>query len=147
MRSANQPAWIGWSGIRFYLAGPLIAGEAMPSANGSRKSRSDLSLKLDECCADLERSLGMPLVRIDLLKGKDATYRQNVGRVVHEAMIGVGVPEKDGFQIITEHDENNFIFDSTYLGIERTATSSSSKSPGMTTECGGPDRLDRFREE
>jgi 4-oxalocrotonate tautomerase len=62
----------------------------------------------------------MPLVRIDLLKGKDAAYRQNVGRVVYEAMIGVGVPEKDRFQIISEHDENNFIFDPTYLGIERT---------------------------
>jgi phenylpyruvate tautomerase PptA (4-oxalocrotonate tautomerase family) len=62
----------------------------------------------------------MPLVRIDLLKGKDAAYRQNVGRVVYEAMIGVGVPEKDRFQIISEHDEHNFIFDPTYLGIERT---------------------------
>jgi phenylpyruvate tautomerase PptA (4-oxalocrotonate tautomerase family) len=62
----------------------------------------------------------MPLVRIDLLKGKDAAYRQNVGRVVYEAMIGVGVPEKDRFQVISEHDENNFVFDPTYLGIERT---------------------------
>ena len=62
----------------------------------------------------------MPLVRIDLLKGKDAAYRQNVGRVVYEAMIGVGVPEKDRFQIISEHDEHDFIFDPTYLGIERT---------------------------
>jgi phenylpyruvate tautomerase PptA (4-oxalocrotonate tautomerase family) len=33
----------------------------------------------------------MPLARIDLLKGKDAAYRQNVGRVVYEAMIAVGV--------------------------------------------------------
>jgi 4-oxalocrotonate tautomerase len=61
----------------------------------------------------------MPLARIDLLKGKDATYRQNVGRVVYEAMIRVGVPEKDRFQIITEHDADNFLFDPTYLGIER----------------------------
>jgi phenylpyruvate tautomerase PptA (4-oxalocrotonate tautomerase family) len=62
----------------------------------------------------------MPLVRIDLLEGKDTAYRQNVGRVVYQAMIGVGVPEKDRFQIISEHDENNFIFDPTYLGVERT---------------------------
>jgi 4-oxalocrotonate tautomerase len=61
----------------------------------------------------------MPLARIDLLKGKDAAYRQNVGRVVYEAMIGVGVPEKDRFQIINEHDADNFLFDPTYLGIER----------------------------
>jgi phenylpyruvate tautomerase PptA (4-oxalocrotonate tautomerase family) len=62
----------------------------------------------------------MPLVRIELLKGKDASYRQNVSRVIYEAMLAVGVPEKDRFQIINEHDENNFIFDTTYLGIERT---------------------------
>ncbi|WP_088342656.1 MULTISPECIES: tautomerase family protein [Rhodomicrobium] len=61
----------------------------------------------------------MPLARIDLLKGKDAAYRQNVGRVVYEAMIGVGVPEKDRFQIINEHDADNFLFDPIYLGIER----------------------------
>ena len=61
----------------------------------------------------------MPLVRIDLLKGRDAAYRQNVGRVVYEAMIGVGVFDRDRFQIIGEHDGNNFIIDPTDLGIER----------------------------
>jgi 4-oxalocrotonate tautomerase len=30
----------------------------------------------------------MPLVRIDLRKGKDAAYRQQIGRVLHEALIG-----------------------------------------------------------
>jgi 4-oxalocrotonate tautomerase len=62
----------------------------------------------------------MPLVRIDIRKGKDAAYRQEIGRVVYEAMVGVGVPQKDRFQIIAEHDTSNFIFDPTYLGIERT---------------------------
>jgi phenylpyruvate tautomerase PptA (4-oxalocrotonate tautomerase family) len=62
----------------------------------------------------------MPLVRIDIRKGKDAAYRQEIGRVVYEAMVGVGVPQKDRFQIIAEHDAGNFIFDPTYLGIERT---------------------------
>ena len=32
----------------------------------------------------------MPLVRIDLRKGKDLTYRQEIGRVVYEAMVAVG---------------------------------------------------------
>jgi hypothetical protein len=36
----------------------------------------------------------MPLVRIDLQKGKDAAYRKRIGRVVYEAMVGVGVPAK-----------------------------------------------------
>jgi len=62
----------------------------------------------------------MPLVRIDLRKGKDATYRQEIGRVVYEAMVGVGVPEQDRFQIVAEHDADNFFFDPSYLGIERT---------------------------
>ena len=42
----------------------------------------------------------MPLVRIDLRKGKDAAYRQEIGRVVYEALIGVGVPKNDRFQVI-----------------------------------------------
>jgi phenylpyruvate tautomerase PptA (4-oxalocrotonate tautomerase family) len=62
----------------------------------------------------------MPLARIDLLQGKNAAYRQKVSRVIHEAMVLVGVPEKDRFQVISEHSKDNFIFDATYLGIERT---------------------------
>ena len=62
----------------------------------------------------------MPLVRIDLRKGKDAIYRQQIGRVVYDAMVSVGVPANDRFQIVTEHEADNFLFDQTYLGIERT---------------------------
>jgi phenylpyruvate tautomerase PptA (4-oxalocrotonate tautomerase family) len=62
----------------------------------------------------------MPLVRIDLRKGKDAAYRQQIGRVVYEAMVSVGVPANDRFQVIGEHDADNFLFDPTYLGINRT---------------------------
>lgn len=62
----------------------------------------------------------MPLARIDLRKGKDAAYRQAISRVIYEAMVGIGVPENDRFQLITEHDADNFVFDPTYLGIART---------------------------
>ena len=62
----------------------------------------------------------MPLVRIDLRKGKDAAYRQDIGRVVYEAMVAAGVPEKDRFQVVAEHDADNFLYDPSYLGIERT---------------------------
>jgi phenylpyruvate tautomerase PptA (4-oxalocrotonate tautomerase family) len=61
----------------------------------------------------------MPLVRIDLLKGKDENYRRQLGRVVYEAMVSVGVPENDRFQIVSEHDEGIFLFDPDYLGIHR----------------------------
>ncbi len=61
----------------------------------------------------------MPLARIDLRKGKDANYRREIGRVVYEAMIGVGVPPKDRFQVIHEHDADDFLFDPEYLSINR----------------------------
>ncbi|PNE09608.1 MAG: tautomerase family protein, partial [Beijerinckiaceae bacterium] len=35
-------------------------------------------------------------------------------------MVSVGVPENDRFQIVSEHDEGNFLFDPDYLGIHRT---------------------------
>lgn len=62
----------------------------------------------------------MPLVRIDLARGKTEHYRHDVGDVVYEAMIAtINVPADDRFQIISEHAENDFIIDRTYLGIER----------------------------
>jgi phenylpyruvate tautomerase PptA (4-oxalocrotonate tautomerase family) len=35
-------------------------------------------------------------------------------------MLSVGVPRKDRFQLVTEHDAGNFLFDEDYLGIHRT---------------------------
>lgn len=61
----------------------------------------------------------MPLARIDLVKGKDEKYRQEIGRVIYEALTGVGVPQDDRFQIVTEHDAANFLFAPDYLGIHR----------------------------
>ena len=61
----------------------------------------------------------MPLVRIDLRKGKDAAYRQKVGRLVYDALVSVGVPRKDRFQVIVEHEADGFQFDPDYLGIQR----------------------------
>jgi 4-oxalocrotonate tautomerase len=64
----------------------------------------------------------MPLVRIDLQKGKDASYRQKAGQIVYEAMVAhTGVPQNDRFQIIAEHSADNFIYDSDYLDIHRTS--------------------------
>jgi 4-oxalocrotonate tautomerase len=62
----------------------------------------------------------MPLVRIDLRKGKPDTYREAISRIVHEALVSVGVPEDDRFQVIAEHDSPNFVFDLNYLDIRRT---------------------------
>jgi phenylpyruvate tautomerase PptA (4-oxalocrotonate tautomerase family) len=70
--------------------------------------------------ADINKETVMPLARIDLRKGKDAAYRREIGRVVYEAMIGVGVPQNDRFQVIHEHETDDFLFDADYLGIHRT---------------------------
>ena len=63
----------------------------------------------------------MPFVRIDLRRGKDAAYRQQVAQAVYDALLSVGVPERDRFQAINEYDESSLIFDPTYLGIRRSA--------------------------
>jgi phenylpyruvate tautomerase PptA (4-oxalocrotonate tautomerase family) len=63
----------------------------------------------------------MPLVRIDLMKKPDPSFGQRVGRVIYESMkSSIGVPDHDNFQVITEHDAQHLIFDTSYLGIERT---------------------------
>jgi 4-oxalocrotonate tautomerase len=63
----------------------------------------------------------MPFVRIDLMQGKDATYRTTIGDVVYDAMRRtLDVPENDRFQVIAERGATDFIIDRTYMGIERT---------------------------
>jgi phenylpyruvate tautomerase PptA (4-oxalocrotonate tautomerase family) len=61
----------------------------------------------------------MPLVRIDLRAGKAAEYRAAIGEVIYDALLGIGVPVNDRFQIITEHPRECLIFDPGYLGIQR----------------------------
>jgi 4-oxalocrotonate tautomerase len=62
----------------------------------------------------------MPLVRIDLIQGRPSDYRKTIGEVVYEAMIeNFKVPKNDHFQVITEHPAEGFIFDPSYLGIQR----------------------------
>ena len=61
----------------------------------------------------------MPLVRIDLIKGKSDEYRLAVGDAVYRALLGLGAPADDQFQIIEEHDPGDFIYAPRYLGIER----------------------------
>jgi len=61
----------------------------------------------------------MPLVRIDLREGKPADYRVAIGEVIYDALLSIGVPANDRFQIITEHPTSDLIFDPGYLGVER----------------------------
>ncbi len=61
----------------------------------------------------------MPLVRIDLRRGKTPDYRAAVGDVVYDAMVEtLGVPVDDRFMVVAEHDDG-LVIHPTYLGIER----------------------------
>ena len=62
----------------------------------------------------------MPLVRIDLRRGRSSEERSAIGAAVHQAMTEtIDVPADDLFQVITEHDEAGLRYDPGYLGIER----------------------------
>jgi 4-oxalocrotonate tautomerase len=59
----------------------------------------------------------MPLVRIDLIRGKTPQYRKTLGDIIYKAMIDViNVPENDKFQIITEHAPEELNLAESYLG-------------------------------
>jgi phenylpyruvate tautomerase PptA (4-oxalocrotonate tautomerase family) len=60
----------------------------------------------------------MPLVRIDLARGKSAQYRKTLGDVVYRAMTEViNVPRDDKFQVIAEHVPEELNVTPAYLGI------------------------------
>ena len=62
----------------------------------------------------------MPLVRIDLLAGKPAEFRAEVGQTIYRAMRKtLNVPENDRFQVIVEHSKEGLLFDREYLGVHR----------------------------
>jgi phenylpyruvate tautomerase PptA (4-oxalocrotonate tautomerase family) len=64
----------------------------------------------------------MPFARIDLIQGQTAEFRQTVGDVVYQAMVGIlKAPQGDRFQVVHEHAPENFIYDPDFLGIHRTA--------------------------
>ncbi len=63
----------------------------------------------------------MPLVQIHLMQGKPAEFRHKVGEIVYQTMMDtINVPQKDNFQVITEHDKDSLIYDPGYLNIQRT---------------------------
>jgi phenylpyruvate tautomerase PptA (4-oxalocrotonate tautomerase family) len=62
----------------------------------------------------------MPLVRIDLRRGKPAAYRKAIGDGVYEALReAFEVPADDRFMLVTEHGDEDFVYGAHYLGIER----------------------------
>ena len=64
----------------------------------------------------------MPLVRIDLPRGKPAGYTAAVGDAVAQALhAALGVPQAERFQVVTEHGPGTLSIDPAYLGVDRSA--------------------------
>jgi 4-oxalocrotonate tautomerase len=62
----------------------------------------------------------MPLTRISMRRGKSAAYHKAIFDGIYRAMRETfDVPEEDRFMVISEHDESNFSYSASYLGIER----------------------------
>lgn len=62
----------------------------------------------------------MPLVRVSLRRGKPAAYRKAILEGIYRAMRSAfDVPDEDRFMTISEHDEADFSYSKTYLGIPR----------------------------
>jgi len=60
----------------------------------------------------------MPLVRIDLRRGKPPAYRKAICDGIYRALRETfNVPENDRFMIVSEHDAGNFDHAETYLGL------------------------------
>jgi phenylpyruvate tautomerase PptA (4-oxalocrotonate tautomerase family) len=62
----------------------------------------------------------MPLVRIDLRRGKPPACKKAICDGVYRALRETfTVPEEDRFIIVNEHDGGDFVYSRNYLGIER----------------------------
>ncbi|WEH19921.1 tautomerase family protein [Streptomyces sp. VNUA24] len=63
----------------------------------------------------------MPFVRIDLIRGRRPDELRAIADATHRALVDVlDIPERDRFQIITEHDADHVIALDAGLGFERT---------------------------
>ncbi|WP_166983146.1 tautomerase family protein [Paramicrobacterium fandaimingii] len=62
----------------------------------------------------------MPLVRIDINVGRSSEQVRAIADAIHEAIVAeYGIPERDRFQIITEHQAGQIIALDAGLGFER----------------------------
>jgi phenylpyruvate tautomerase PptA (4-oxalocrotonate tautomerase family) len=63
----------------------------------------------------------MPLVRVDVRRGRSSEALHLVRRCIHQAMCETfDVPPDDRFMVVTQHDADEFDCDPTYAGMART---------------------------
>ncbi len=62
----------------------------------------------------------MPLIRIDVTKGKGPQSLRAIADAIHEAVVeSYGIPVRDRFQVLTEHEPGSIIAQDAGLGFER----------------------------
>jgi phenylpyruvate tautomerase PptA (4-oxalocrotonate tautomerase family) len=62
----------------------------------------------------------MPLVRISLLRGKSPGYIRALSDGIQRGLVtAFEAPEDDRFQLVQQHDRDDFIYDPDYLDIHR----------------------------
>ncbi|HZH61183.1 MAG TPA: tautomerase family protein [Metabacillus sp.] len=62
----------------------------------------------------------MPLIRFDLIEGRDDQSLRKLLDAAHRAMVqAFQVPERDRYQIVYQHPANEMIIEDTGLGFER----------------------------
>jgi phenylpyruvate tautomerase PptA (4-oxalocrotonate tautomerase family) len=70
----------------------------------------------------------VPLVRIDLVQGRSDEAVRILADPVHEVMLDAfAVPDRDRYQVITEHPPVRMILEDTGLGLQRTSVWCSSR--------------------
>jgi phenylpyruvate tautomerase PptA (4-oxalocrotonate tautomerase family) len=63
----------------------------------------------------------MPLVRIDVIRGRDTEQVRTLLDTIHNAMVAaLDVPATDRYQILTQHDPGDIVARDTGLGYPRT---------------------------
>jgi 4-oxalocrotonate tautomerase len=64
----------------------------------------------------------MPLIRIDMLRGKPAQYRAALRDTIYQTLHDVvGVPADDRHEVITEHEPDNLNIAADFFGVHRTS--------------------------
>ncbi|AEN91607.1 MULTISPECIES: tautomerase family protein [Priestia] len=62
----------------------------------------------------------MPLLRFDVIEGRDEKELKTLLDATHRAMLeAFGVPERDRYQIVHQHPAHEMIIEDTGLGFER----------------------------
>lgn len=63
----------------------------------------------------------MPLVKINLLKGRSLEEKDTIAAAIQSALVSkLGVPDDDRYQLINEYDAENFRHTGGYLGLTYT---------------------------